>query len=702
MVKRFDDVAERVPGRTPETSRLPGADRATLGSERRIWFGGDYNPEQWPRKTWAEDVELMVRAGVNLVTVGVFSWSTIEPSPGERRFEWLDEVLDLLHGSGIAVDLATPTASPPPWLGIRYPETLPVTRDGVRLGAGSRNHYSPASVVYRQHARTIAGDLARRYAQHPAVRLWHVGNEYGELDYGDEAAREFRAWLERRYGSIDELNAAWGTSVWSQGYGSFDEVLPPRKAPYLINPAQSLDFRRYSSDQLLACFREQRDAIREAGARQPITTNFMGFFPHVDYWSWAGEVDVIADDQYPDPGSPHAASDIALTQNLMRSLGGGRQWLLMEQAIGAVSWREHNLPRSAAEARLNSLQAVAHGADGVCFFQWRQARTGPERFHSALLPHAGADTEVFRGVERLGADLGRLGSIAGERVDARVGILFDWPSWWAAEEPARPTERYSTLEQLRRWHRMLWRQGVPADVVRPGSDLHGYDVILVPHSYLLEPDAAAGLCDAASRGAHVVVGPFSGVADANAGILQGRFPVLLRDLVGVSGEEWMALPDEPTPLVVDAGWDAAPAGEHSASVLGERLRSDGADVLATFGGGPLAGHPAVTRHRYGDGVAWYVGAVVSDGLLAALLESALHAAGVENALGERVTPGRRLPEGLEAVRRGPALFLLNHGRDTAELELPATLLDLMTNERIDRAAALAPGTALVLIEGRTT
>ncbi|WP_460518273.1 beta-galactosidase [Humibacter antri] len=700
-MKRFDDAAQRMPGQTPERSRRSAAGFATLVRERGLLFGGDYNPEQWPRETWAEDVQLMARAGVNLITIGVFSWSTIEPTPGERRFEWLDEVLDLLHGGGIAVDLATPTASPPPWLGMRHPETLPVNRDGVRLVAGSRNHYSPASVVYREHALAIARDLAERYARHPAVRLWHVGNEYGELDYGDEAAREFRAWLQRRYGTIGELNAAWGTAVWSQGYGSFDEVLPPRSAPYLINPAQSLDFRRYSCDQLLACYREQRDAIRAAGATQPITTNFMGFFHHVDYWSWAGDVDVVADDQYPDPSSPDAPSDIALVQDLMRSLGGGRPWLLMEQAISAVSWREHNLPKTSERARLDSLQAVARGADGVCFFQWRQARTGPERFHSALLPHAGADTEVFRGAERLGAELKRLRPVVGGRIDAHVGILFDWPSWWAAEEPARPTERYDTLEQLRRWYRALWRQGVAAEVVRPGAELSGYDVVLVPHSYLIEPDAADALHDAAARGAHVVVGPFSGVADASAGILQGRFPALLRELVGVSGEEWMALPDDPTPLECE-GWDAAPPGVHLASVLGERLRSDGADVLATFGAGPLAGHPAITRNRHGDGVAWYLGAVVSDELLAAVLGTALRETGVENALGEHVIPGKPLPDGLEVVRRGPALFLLNHGCDAAELELPATMHNLMTNERTDRAVAIAPGAALVLIEGRTT
>ncbi|HWD61375.1 MAG TPA: beta-galactosidase [Humibacter sp.] len=666
-----------------------------------LCFGGDYNPEQWPRSVWDDDVELMVRAGVNLVTVGVFSWAAIEPSPGERDFRWLDDVLDLLHHNGIAVDLATPTASPPPWLGHLHPETLPVDADGVRLVAGSRNQFSPASTVYRSHALAIARDLAERYADHPAVRMWHVGNEYGQLDHGDEAAREFRGWLERRYGTIERLNDAWGTTVWSQAYRSFDEILPPRRTPYLLNPAQSLDFRRYTSDQLLLCYTEQRDAIRAAGARQPITTNFMGFFAHADYWSWSDEVDVVADDQYPDPASEHAAADIALVQDLMRSLGHGRPWMLMEQAIGAVSWREHNLPKTPAEARLGVLQAVARGADGVAFFQWRQAHSGAERFHSAMVPHAGADTEVFRGVERLGADLRRLKPVVGGRVEASVGILFDWASWWAGEEPARPTERLSTLEQVQRWYRELWRRGVAADVVRPGAELDGYRVVLVPHSYLIEPDAAAALYRAVAAGTRVVIGPFSGVADRNGRILQGRSPVLLREMIGASGEEWAALPEAPTPLLVDETWDVEAPVAATASVFAERLRSDDAEVLATFGFGALAGHPAVTRHRFGGGRVWYLGAIVSDDLLSAVIEDALRDAGVGNALGEAVPPGRALPVGLEAVRRGSALFLLNHGAEAAQVTLPASMHDLLTNSEVGRAVAVEPGAAMVLIEGLT-
>lgn len=676
--------------RTPLPAR-PDALSALTG-DLGLCFGGDYNPEQWPREVWREDAQLMVKAGVNLVTVGVFSWARLEPSPGERDFAWLDEVLDLLHAHGVAVDLATPTASPPPWLGVLHPETLPVDPGGVRLVAGSRNQFPPASRVYREHARSIASALAERYVSHPAVRMWHVGNEFGQIDFGDEAAREFRLWLRDRYGTIDAVNDAWGTLVWAQRYQDFDEIVPPRRMPYLVNPAQSLDFRRYTSWALQRVYAEQRDAIREAGAAQPITTNFMGFEPLTDLWEWAGEVDVVADDQYPDHGSPTASSDIALVQDLMRSLGGGRPWVLMEQAVSATSWRPHNLPKSVDRARLDSLQAVARGADAVCFFQWRQARTGAERFHSALVPHAGPDSEVFAGACALGADLRRLAPVAGGRVEATVALLFDWPSWWAAEEPGRPTERLRTLEQAQRWHRTLWRRGIAVDLARPGDDLSAYRVVLVPHSYIVETDAATSLRAAAEAGASVVVGPFSGVADANAGILSGRSPVLLRDLVGVSGEEWVGLPDAPTALAVEPGWASAPAAPH-AGVLGERLRAEGAEVLARFAAGHLAGAPAVTRNRVGEGTAWYLGAVLSDEALAAVIDDALDAAGLGGVLPERL-----LPVGVEAVRRGDALFLLNHGEQTGQLTVPGRHRDLLTDADVEGRVELAPGAAMVLIE----
>lgn len=666
---------------------------AVLGA-RRIGFGGDYNPEQWPRDVWDEDMRLMREAAVNLVTVGTFAWSSLQPGPDRFDFGWLDEVLDLLHSAGVAVDLATPTASPPPWMAALHPETLPVDEDGVRLSIGSRNHFSPAALAYRRYARDIAEAMGSRYSAHPAVRMWHIGNEFGQIDHGEEAARDFRLWLVDRYETIDALNDAWGTVVWSQTYRSFDEIVPPRRRPYLLNPAMSLDFRRFTSWALVRLFREQRDALRGAGVVQPITTNFMGFEPSTDLWSWAPEVDVIADDQYPDHARPTAAVEIALVQDLMRSLGGGRPWMLMENAIGATSWRAHNLPKSAERARLDSLQAVARGADAVCFFQWRQARTGAERFHSALLPHAGEDTRQFEAVRRLGVDLDRLGPVAGSRVDAAVAILFDWESWWAADEPARPTERLRTRDQLQAWYSALWRLGVAVDLVDPDADLSSYPVVLLPHSYIVSASTAQAVRAAVYGGAHLVIGPFSGVADGNGGVILGRFPAHLRDVVGVSGEEWVALPDEPVRLDADPSGELSTTDAH-ASVLGEALRSEGARVLATFAEGHLRGMPAVTCHRYGRGSARYLGAVLSDDALSSLLHAALRDAGVTGALGDTATP-----DDLEVVRRGDALFLLNHAQTTRSVPIPGIHLDLLTDTLVHDLATLPPYGAMVLTERR--
>jgi beta-galactosidase len=679
-----------------------------LVAESGICFGGDYNPEQWPREVWREDARLMQQAGVNLVTVGVFSWAMYEPTPAAREFGWLDEVLDLLHEHGIGVDLATPTASPPAWLGVRDPETLPVDADGVRLVAGSRNHFSPASQVYRDAALAITRDLAERYVAHPAVRMWHVGNELGQVCYGDEAAERFRAWLRARYGDIDGLNEAWGTAFWSQHYASFDEILPPRRMPYHPNPTQSLDWRRYSSDLLLDVYREQRDAIRAVDDSRPITTNFMGFFPLADYASWASDLDVVADDAYPDPGDPLAPSSSALRQDLMRSLRGGEPWILMEQAAGAVSWRPHNLPKSPERSRLESLQAVARGADGICFFQWRASRAGAERFHSAMLPHAGPDTRVHQGIRRLGADLAGLRPVTGGRVPARVALVWDWSSWWAATEVARPTDRLDPMAQLRAWHRALWVDGVAADVVRPGADLAGYDAVLVPNLYVLEPAEAEALTQAVARGASLVVGPFSGVADANAQVRPGRFPVLLADTLGTSGEEWAPLPDDGVEL--DLRWSglSRPGGLDSrgprATVLGELLRADGADVLATFRSGHLAGAPAITRHApaddgQGGGTAWYLGTVPDENTLAAVLRAALDAAGVEPTLPglAEVNAGRAPGDEVEAVRRGDVLFLLNHSGEPARVSAPGTWTDLLTGTTVSGEVAVGPTDAVALL-----
>ena len=399
-------------------------------------LGGDYNPEQWPEETWQEDVRLMREAGVTFATVGVFAWSLLEPEPERYDFDWLDTVLDLLHANGIAVDLATATASPPPWLAQLDPASLPVDRDGRRLWPGGRQAYCPSSPSYREHSLRLVRRMAERYHEHPSVALWHVGNEYACHNlpcYCDQCAVAFRRWLRARYGDLDSLNAAWGTSFWSQRYADWDQVLPPRTAPAVSNPTQVLDYRRFSSDNALDLFRGERDVLHELSPGVPVTTNFMtlNHFRHLDYFQWAPEQDVVSTDHYLVQDEPDPEAELAFSGDLTRGLSGGGPWMLMEHSTSAVNWQRVNRAKAPGQMLRNSLAHVAHGADTLGFFQWRASRAGAEKFHSGLVPHAGTDTRLWREVVQLGEVCGRLGEVLGTRVQAEVALLWDYQAGWA-------------------------------------------------------------------------------------------------------------------------------------------------------------------------------------------------------------------------------------------------------------------------------
>nr|WP_049828854.1 beta-galactosidase [Arthrobacter sp. RIT-PI-e] len=520
--------------------RSPGLGDVT--ERTGLLFGADYNPEQWPEETWPEDIRSMQRAGINIVTLGVFSWAHLQPSEDEWDFGWLDRILTLPHEAGISVCLATPTASPPPWLGHLYPDTLPVDAAGTTLWYGSRNQFSPSSAVYRRAARRITTALAERYGEHPAVMMWHVGNELGQISYDDETAACFRTWLTDRHGSIEALNTAWGTTFWSQGYGRWEEILPPRTAPYLHNPSHVLNFRRFVSDSLLELFVAERDIIRRHAPGVPVTTNLMGFFRGADYFDFAEETDLIGNNWYTDPADTRTWEFGALTHDLCRGLARGNPWLLMESATSAVNWRPHNSARDPGSLLVDSMSALARGADGICFFQFRQSAFGAERFHSAVLPLAGEDTRVFREVADLGARLQELRFLAGTPASSRIAVLFDWDSWWAAESPDLPSDRVGVLEQLQAYHRALSGRGLSVEVVHPGTPLDRFDLVLAPSLFLLRSEHAAVLTAWGHAGGTAVVGPFSAVADEHAHLRQGRFPSVLAELLGATGEEWRPLP----------------------------------------------------------------------------------------------------------------------------------------------------------------
>ncbi|MGC5288809.1 beta-galactosidase [Micromonospora sp. DT231] len=655
-----------------------------------IYFGGDYNPEQWPEETWPEDVELMWRAGVNLVSVGIFSWALLEPTPGRFEFGWLDRALDLLHDGGIQVDLATATASPPPWLARAHPETLPRQADGTILWPGGRQAYCPSSPIFRERSLEVVRAVAGRYAEHPAVVMWHVSNELGCHNahcYCDVSAEAFRRWLRERYGDLARLNDAWGTAFWSQHYGDWAEINPPRTVTAFANPTQQLDFLRFSSDELRAQLRAEREVLKTL-VRQPITTNFMiGMgVKHMDYQSWADDVDLVSNDHYLTAADPQAHLGLSLAADHTRGVAGGDPWLLMEHSTSAVQWQPRNVAKLPGQLRRNSLAHVARGADGVLFFQWRASRAGAEKFHSALVPHAGPDTKVFREVCQLGADLKALAEVRGSRVDADVAILFDWEAWWGVELDSHPSADITYDDRLNALYRALWRAGVTADVVHPSADLSGYRLVVVPTLYLVRDADVAALHRHVEGGGTAAVTYFSGIVDSNDHIRLGGYPGAFRELLGVRTEEFFPL-REGEQVRLDDG--------STADVWTEWLHPDGAEVLASYTDGPLPGVPALTRHRVGDGAAWYVGTRLDDAATDRLVARLLDEAGVR--------PPVPAPPGVEVVRRRDGertwLFVLNHTE--AEIRLPARGTDLLTGARCSGELMVPAGAVAVVREDRT-
>ncbi|MGC0251437.1 beta-galactosidase [Pseudactinotalea sp. Z1748] len=653
-------------------------------------YGCDYNPEQWPVATRVQDVELMVRAGVNLVSVGIFSWAMLEPREGDYDWGWLDAVMDRLLEARIRVSLATATASPPPWLTRKHPHILPELADGTVLYPGSRQAYSVSSPVFRDYALRMTRAMAQRYGNHPALAVWHVDNELGchvPHDFSEDAARAFRAWLSQRYGTVEALNAAWGTAFWSQRYDSFEEILPPRVAPHDPNPTQQLDFARYSSDELLRHYRALREVLRGITPNVPITTNMMltSRTKWMDYFGWAPDMDVIATDHYTIAADPERHIEAAFSADLSRGVSGGEPWMLMEHSTSAVNWQERNRPKDPQEMVRDSLCHVARGADAVMFFQWRQSKAGAERYHSAMVPHAGTDSDVWRTTVRLGRALAALAPVRGSRVRSQVALVFDYQAWWGSELDSHPTQHLGYMAELLRYYRRLWLEGVSVDIVSPGADLGEYRAVLVPTLYLLDDDAADTIADAARSGASVLVTFFSGIADQHDHVRLGGYPGAFRELLGVRTEEfWPLQADEVLRLDDGTGADLWSENTHLA----------GAQAVRTWAQGPLAGKPAITRNQVGAGAAWYVGTRPDADGVRRLVRDVLAEA--------RVTPVvDGLPEGVEAQRRHGAdgaryLFVLNHTGEDVQVSVTGT--ELLTGTRAEGTYALPAGDVAVVRE----
>lgn len=672
------------------------------GQQERIWYGGDYNPDQWPEEVWDDDVRLMKKAGVNLVSVGIFSWAKIETSEGVYDFDWLDRIIDKLGEAGIAVDLASATASPPMWLTQAHPEVLWKDYRGDVCQPGARQHWRPTSPVFREYALKLCRAMAEHYKGNPYVVAWHVSNEYGchnRFDYSEDAEHAFQQWCEERYGTIDAVNDAWGTAFWAQRMNDFSEIVPPRFIGdgNFMNPGKLLDFKRFSSDALKAFYIAERDTLAEITPDLPLTTNFMvsASGSVLDYDDWGDEVDFVSNDHYFIPGEAHL-DELAFSASLVDGIARKDPWFLMEHSTSAVNWREINYRKEPGQLVRDSLAHVAMGADAVCYFQWRQSKAGAEKFHSAMVPHAGEDSAVFRDVCELGADLNKLSDegILGSRLaKSRVAVVFDYESEWATEHTATPTQHVHHVDEPLAWFRALADQGVTADVVPVRGAWDGYEMVVLPSVYLLSEETTRRVRDYVVGGGRLVVTYYTGISDEKDHVWLGGYPGSIRDVVGVRVEEFMPMGNDFTGVPDHLDLSNGAVAHDIADVIGSVDES--ATVLATFKDDPwtgMDGVPAIVANTFGEGRSVYVGARLGREGLALSLPEILDSLGMAEAGGN---DGRVLHVEREGADGSRFVFSFNRTHETVRVPVEGEVVVSSFADVDGETASIKPNGVIV-------
>ena len=682
MTKRFQPISAKCP---------------------HMLHGGDYNPDQWIRtpEIWDEDMRLMKLAHCNAMSVGIFSWSALEPAEGQFEFGWLDTIMDKLANNDAYAVLATPSGSKPAWMSRAYPEVCRVDADGKRERHGGRHNHCRTSPIYREKCQIINRKLAERHKDHPALLVWHASNEYNGGDCHCELCyAAFQDWLKARYDNdIDKLNHAYWSSFWSHTFPDWDYVVPTDNGIHGL----MLDWMRFKTAQTIDFFEVETAPLRELTPDVPVTTNFMTGSSTLNYWAFARAVDVVSWDSYPmwhetDDEAGEAART-ALQHDINRSMKGGKPFMLME-SVPSIATRDRVRKRKRPGMHLlSSLQAVAHGSDTVQYFQWRKSRGSKEKFHGAVVDHVGHEhTREFREVTEVGRALAKLDGVVGTTVPAEVAVIQDWENEWALDAGARVYlgDNVKYRQECLAHYRPFWEAGVPVDVIDQSCSLDQYKLIVAPMAYMLRPGFATRLRSFVEAGGTAVMTYWSAVVDESDLCFLGGIPGDgLREVFGVREEESQSyFPDESVTIAMGIGNALGMDGLYTAVDTCSVIHAEGSQVLATYVDDYFAGSPALTVNSYGRGKAYYMASRNEARFLTDFYSKLISDLSIERVV------DADLPEGVTAQLRTDGqtkyTFLMNFNDRQESIELDATYTNLLTGETVGATATLVPYGVMVL------
>jgi beta-galactosidase len=688
-----------------------------MNAHPKIVFGGDYFPEQWPAETWKDDIRLMKKANVNMVSIGIFAWALLQPDEETFSFAWLDGIMAMLADGGIDVCLGTATAAQPNWLTRKYADVLFVRESGERVAPGSRQTYCINSPSYRKAIRRLVENLALHYRDHRALKLWHVNNEYGNKNsmcFCSNCETAFRAWLRAKYETLENLNESWGTVFWSEKYFDWQEVTTPGATAGTRNATRLLDYKRFLSESFLSLYLEECNVIRTITPGVPITTNFEGDWSKFDHSLFRDHLDFVSFNCYPNPCDPNARRWAALRYSMMRSLLG-KPFLVMEQAPSQVDWYPINVSKRPGIMRLWSYQAIAHGSDAVMYFQWRASKKGAEKYHSGVVPHYGERSRVFKEVCALGGELEKLKDVVGSVVHSEVAIVLDNDSWWTIDSPYGrcgksldtesfwaancqpfPTVLARYFDEVEHYFNAFYALEAAVDVIPATYDLSRFKVVIAPMLHVIKPGFREAIEEFVRLGGTFVTTYLSGVVDQYLGVYVGGYPGPLKEMLGLEIEEYTPLPFEGTNTIEMQPGPTGFGSKYRCSVWCDVAHTTTARILATFGDDYYAGFPCLTENRFGSGRAYYVATRPDEGFMRAFAAKLLRDSSIHT---------REVPANVELVSRSSGRktfdFYLNHGDAEAEVRLPdGRYQDLLTGEMHEGSLVLIRHDVRILTAAR--